>query len=174
MRSAEAAKNTAQLIEGTVRNVNAGAELVSKTDEVFQAVAGSVSKAGQLIAEIAAGSVEQASGIEQINKSVAEMDRVVQQIAASAEQSASAAEEMSGQAASMKSMVSDLVRLAGGRAGSKSRRPARVVQGSPKAVLPARTTASVKRTGSRGEPSPQNRVVTPEEMIPMEGDFKDF
>ena len=174
MRSADAAKSTAQLIEGTVRNVNAGAELVNKTDAVFQTVAGSVSKAGQLIAEIAAASVEQASGIDQVNRSVAEMDKVVQQIAASAEESASAAEEMNGQAEWMKKMVTDLVTLAGGSVRSKPAHPAPKTAEHPTAALPAKTPGGVKRIGSRGELPQHNRVVTPAETIPLDDDFKDF
>ena len=100
MRAAEAAKNTANLIEGTVKKVKEGSELVGKTDAEFREVALSVGKSGELVGEISAASHEQAQGIEQINKAVSEMDKVVQQNAANAEEAASASEEMNAQAVS--------------------------------------------------------------------------
>ncbi|HUU41692.1 MAG TPA: cache domain-containing protein, partial [Desulfatiglandales bacterium] len=66
MRAADAAKNTAGLIESTVKKVKEGAELVDKTNEAFTEVATGTSKVGELVGEIAAASSEQAQGIEQI------------------------------------------------------------------------------------------------------------
>ena len=84
MRAADAAKNTAQLIEGTVKKVNDGSGLVAKTSEDFNQVANNARKVGELVGEIAAASTEQAQGIEQVNTAVSEMDKVVQQNAAAA------------------------------------------------------------------------------------------
>jgi methyl-accepting chemotaxis protein len=114
MRAADAAKNTSDLIEGTIKKVNDGSELVTATNETFSQVAESSSKVGELVSEIAAASNEQAQGIEQTNTSVADMDKVVQQNAANAEESASASEEMNTQAEQMKSSVGELAALAGG------------------------------------------------------------
>ena len=113
MRAADAAKNTANLIEGTVKKVKDGSELVSRTNDAFKQVAGSSAKAGDLVAEISAASNEQAQGIGQINTAVTELDKVTQQNAANAEESASAAEEMSAQAETMKGMVDELVAIVG-------------------------------------------------------------
>ena len=113
MRAAEAAKNTANLIEGTVRRVKEGYQLVERTDKEFREVAAGVSKSGDLIGEISAASQEQARGIEQVNKAVNEMDKVVQQNAGNAEETASASEEMNCQAERMKDFVGDLARLVG-------------------------------------------------------------
>ena len=111
MRAADAAKDTAQLIEGIVKKVNYGSELVSTTNNAFSKVADSSSKVGSLVAEISEASSEQSEGINQVNNTVAEMDKVVQQNAANAEESASASEEMAAQAEQMKIMVSSLVAL---------------------------------------------------------------
>ena len=105
MRAAEAAKNTADLIEGTVKKVKAGSELVEKTNSEFNEVATSATKVAGLVSEISEASNEQAQGIEQVNKAVAEMDKVTQESAANAEESASAAEEMSAQAQELNSML---------------------------------------------------------------------
>lgn len=119
MRAAEAAKNTADLIEGTIKKVNDGSELVTRTNDEFNAVATSVAKVGGLVAEIATASNEQADGIDQISKSVVEMDKIVQQNAAVAEESAGAAEEMSAQAEQMKAIVIKLVKVINGGSSRK-------------------------------------------------------
>ena len=120
MRAAEAAKNTANLIESTVKKVKEGSELVENTDKEFREVTASVGKSGELVGEISAASQEQAQGIEQVNKAVSEMDKVVQQNAANAEESASASEEMNAQAERMKEFVEGLVTLVGGGNGNRT------------------------------------------------------
>ncbi len=121
MRAAEAARNTAGLIENTIKRVKDGSELVIRTNETFNEVQKSAAKVGELVGEIAAASNEQAQGINQVNKAVAEMDKVVQQNAANAEESASTSEEMNSQAEQMKAMVNELASLLGGT-GSGHRR----------------------------------------------------
>ncbi|UCF90613.1 MAG: MCP four helix bundle domain-containing protein [Desulfobacterales bacterium] len=115
MRAADAARDTAQLIEGTVKKVGDGSELVTRTNAAFSRVADSTAKVGELVGEIAAASSEQAQGIRQVNTAVSEMDKVTQSNAASAEESASAAEEMTAQAEEMKVMVNELIALVGGK-----------------------------------------------------------
>ncbi|MBW1800270.1 MAG: chemotaxis protein [Deltaproteobacteria bacterium] len=114
MRAADAARNTAGLIEGTVKKVKDGSDLVKSTNDAFNQVAESSSKVGQLVAEIATASKEQAQGIEQLNLAVADMDRVTQQNAATAEESSYASQEMRVQASRMKDVVQELVTLIGG------------------------------------------------------------
>jgi len=118
MRSAEAAKNTADLIEGTVKKVKGGTGLVEKTNEEFLEVAEKNTKVGELVAEISAASNEQAQGIGQVNTAVAEMDKVVQQNAANAEETSSASEEMSAQAQELNAMVATF-KLTGGNDAKK-------------------------------------------------------
>ena len=88
-RAAEAAKNTANLIEGTITRINQGTELVRTTDEAFSEVAKLSGKVAEFIGEIAASSSEQSQGIDQLNQAVTQMDQVTQSNAASAEESAS-------------------------------------------------------------------------------------
>jgi methyl-accepting chemotaxis protein len=161
LRSAEAAKNTALLIEGTVKRVRGGSELVESSTNEFNAVARSVSELSELIGEITTASVEQAQGIEQINKAVAEMDKVVQQNAASAEESAAASREMDAQADHLKRFVGDLVTLVRGgdehgvdeeeRAIPDTRREVRKV--APPGARHKDEKALVKREGSTREGS---------------------
>jgi methyl-accepting chemotaxis protein len=114
MRAADAARNTASLIEGTVKKIKGGSEIVERTSTEFYQVAASSGKMGELISEITAASNEQSLGIEQINKAVIEMDKVVQQNAANAEESASASEEVDAQAEQMRGVVQELAIIVGG------------------------------------------------------------
>jgi methyl-accepting chemotaxis protein len=170
MRAADAAKNTADLIEGTVKKVKDGSDLVNTTNEAFTEVANSAAKVGELVGEIAAASNEQAQGIEQVNKAVTEMDKVVQQNAANAEESASASEEMNAQAEQMKGMVYEMVALVGGsQNGAKSVSHTGVV--TPKAV----TTRTLAAPEKKELVIDQAKEVRPDQVIPLDdGDFKDF
>ncbi len=113
IRSAEAAGTTAELIEETVKKVQTGSGIVIKTDEAFNKVSANAAKIGELVAEIASASGEQAQGITQINSSVTDIDRMTQNNAASAEESASASEEMNTQAEQMKDIVDELLAIVG-------------------------------------------------------------
>jgi len=115
MRAADAAKDTAELIDGTVNKVSNGSELVTTTNDAFSQVAESAAKVGDLVAEISEASKEQSNGIEQVNLAITEMDKVVQQNAANAEESASASEEMNAQAEQLRDYVGDLVQLVTGK-----------------------------------------------------------
>jgi methyl-accepting chemotaxis protein len=119
MKAATAARSTAELIEGTVRKLTEGSELVVQANGAFARVAGSTERVSGLIGEISAASAEQSRGIQEVNAAMSEMDRVVQQNAANAEESAAASEEMSAQAEQLREHVGDLVRvIQGGRKGS--------------------------------------------------------
>ena len=116
LRSAEAARNTSDLIEKTIKAVKNGNEMTASTQEAFRANAELSGKISQLVDEIATASEEQAHGIQQVNTAVAEMDKVTQQTAANAEESASAAEEMNAQATQMRGYIDDLAAVIGGKA----------------------------------------------------------
>jgi methyl-accepting chemotaxis protein len=173
MRAAEAAKNTANLIEGTAKKIRDGAELTSKTNRAFGQVAESAAKVAELVGEITAASREQSQGIEQVNKAVAEMDKVVQQNAANAEETASASEEMHAQATGIEKRVQDLVKLVEGRGPDAH---PEMFQGATRhpSDTPTRQPASAapvhRRPGSL-----QARKDNPEGVIPLEEkNFKDF
>jgi methyl-accepting chemotaxis protein len=140
LRSAEAAKNTAVLIEQTVAKVKESSAFVDKTTGDFTELAASAGKVADLIGEISAASNEQAQGISQVGKAISEMDQVVQQNAATAEESASAAEEMNAQAENMKGITGRLSFLIAGRSFPQTSRgisrPGRDLHGLPQPVLP--------------------------------------
>jgi methyl-accepting chemotaxis protein len=135
LRSAEAARETAELIDGTVKKVETGTVMVNKSDEAFKEVAQSSHKVTELMAEIAAAASEQSQGIGQINTTVSTMDKVTQNSAANAEETASASEELNGQAESLQEYVANLVKVVQGT----SRTP------QSKAVTPG----SMERLGAK-------------------------
>ncbi len=105
MRSAEAAKNTANLIEEAVKNSEGGVAINHEVLKNLEEINGQVKKVSEVMAEIAAASEQQSAGVSQVNIAVEQMNQVTQQVAANAEESASAAEELSGQAEEMRGMV---------------------------------------------------------------------
>ncbi|MGE5838456.1 MAG: methyl-accepting chemotaxis protein, partial [Deltaproteobacteria bacterium] len=112
-RAGEAARNTAALIEGSVKNADQGVSGASETAKALKEVTASVQKVGDLVSEIAAASREQAQGIEQVATTVAQMNHVTQANAANSEESASASEELNAQVEQVNSMIRELVAIAG-------------------------------------------------------------
>jgi len=105
MRSAEAARNTAALIEESVENAEGGVALNEEVLRNLEEIQSQVERVGTVMAEIAAASEQQSQGVEQINQAVEQMNAVTQQTAAGAEESASTAEELTGQAERMRLTV---------------------------------------------------------------------
>jgi methyl-accepting chemotaxis protein len=101
MRSAEAAKTTANLIEGSVKNAGEGVEINGQVLSKLEDINRQVEQVREGVIEIATASQQQSEGIAQLNVAVEQINQVTQQAAANAEESASAAEELSGQAEQM-------------------------------------------------------------------------
>jgi len=163
MRAAEAAKNTAVLIETTIAKTRLGTELVGRSNQAFGEVASNAAKVGSLVAEIAAASSEQAQGIEQVNRAALDMDKVTQLNAANAEQSAAASEELTSQAMVMQDFVADLVTLVGGADQRGNGGQARPAVDAPPA--PAREIGA--------EPVLEQRRKA-QELIPFNDEATDF
>jgi methyl-accepting chemotaxis protein len=139
-RSAQAAKDTAALIEESIGKSNEGSTKLQKVTEVIQAITKSATKVKTLVDDVNLGSQEQARGIEQISKAIAQMDRLTQSTAANAEESASASEQMSAQAEALSQIVVQLRSLVGGD-GIEQRKP-RAMSSRDKA--PARAAGKSK------------------------------
>lgn len=174
MRAAEAAKNTSDLIEGTVTKISDGTALVSRTNDAFSQVAESSVKVGELVAEIAAASTEQAEGIGQINTAVVDMDKVTQQNAANAEESASASEELNAQAEQMREAVTDLTALVGGSHNSRGNTAGKAAKKPVPRGSKVISQAPAKRFQSGGPTVARSSEVSPSDLIPMDDDFSDF
>lgn len=113
-RSAEAAKDTTNIIESNIQLSEKGVAVAGRVREALTEITGQAQKLHQLMAEIAAASKEQAEGVQQVTRAMSQVETVTQQNAASAEESASAAEELSSQAASINQIVNELTKLVNG------------------------------------------------------------
>ncbi|MCK9362393.1 MAG: methyl-accepting chemotaxis protein [Syntrophales bacterium] len=182
LRSAEAAKNTENLIDESIKRIKNGSEIVAKTNMAFDRVLGGAKKVGELVGEIAAASSEQAQGISQISKAIAEMDKVIQRNAANAEESASASEELSAQALQMKGYVGDMITVVRGSnaedggASSGHIDTARRPTHSPTIAKGKGMKSLVAKPNPRAKAASGGRIVTPEQVIPLDDhdEFKDF
>ncbi len=112
-RSAEAAKNTADLIQNSIKNIQQGNELTTKTEKSFDDVVEISNKLKAIIEEVSNASKEQSSGIMQITETVTTLEQVTQENAASSEESAAASEELTAQATEMLNVVDELVKIIG-------------------------------------------------------------
>ena len=105
-RSASAAKEIKVLIQDSVRKVGDGSALVTESGQALQQIVVSVKKLSDIVAEIAAASREQTSGIEQVNCAVMHMDEATQQNAALVEEASAASEAMAEQARALNELMS--------------------------------------------------------------------
>jgi len=105
-RSANAAKETTAMIEGSIKKVDVGTKIANDTAAALNQIVEDVTKVANLVGQIASASNEQATGIAQVNQAISQVSQVVQTNSATAEESAAASEELSGQADLLKDMVS--------------------------------------------------------------------
>jgi len=113
-RSAEAAKNTGELIEGSQKSSDNGVQQTEQAMEILGKVTGSIDKVTNLVMEVAGASEKQTEGVGQINTAIGQMDQVTQQNASSAEETSSASEEMASQAQLLNQIVADLTAIING------------------------------------------------------------
>lgn len=192
-RSAQAAKDTAGIIEDNFGLSENGVNVSKKVQETLGEITIQAKKMSELMSEIAASSQEQTQGISQINKAIIQMETVVQQNAVNAEENASASEELSAQARSLNQIAQQLTEVINGTAknGIQTNKDFTLDhsnESSPKQVK----EETIYRTGYRSTPQqligkseesntivPQitnkkTRVVDPETVIPLEKDSQNF
>jgi methyl-accepting chemotaxis protein len=138
-RSAQAAKDTAALIEDSIGKSNEGKIKVDKVAVAIRAITEESATVKRLVDEVNLGSQEQAKGIEQIAKAVTQMEQVTQTTAANAEEGAAAAEELNAQSESLKDIVRGLMALVGGGGAGTDAHAASGVSSLRTAVAPSRT-----------------------------------
>lgn len=104
-RSASAAKETTEMIEDSIKNVETGTAIAKQTSDALNKIVEEVSKVAKLIDDIAVASNEQSSSIDQINQGIMMVTEVIQKTSATSEESAAASEELSSQADLLKEQV---------------------------------------------------------------------
>ncbi len=139
-RSADAAKNTAQLISQALTNAEGGVQISSEVSEILVEIFEGSTKVNDLVAEIAAASKEQFEGISQINQAVDQVNRVTQENAATSEESAASSKQLTDLARELEDVVSHY--HASEEQGTGGRRPG---GGSRESRPPRPTAESVQR-----------------------------
>lgn len=105
-KSAQAAKETTELIGGSIEKVAVGTKMANETAGALDKIVSEISRATDIVSDIASASNEQAGALEQINQGITQVSKVVHSNAASAEECAAASEELSNQSEKMKMSVS--------------------------------------------------------------------
>ena len=143
-RSAKAAKETTDMIEGSMEKVETGREIAHKTAEALNAIVGDVSSVADIVANIAKASNEQKLALEQINQGVQQVSQVVQANSSTSEEAATASQNLNQQADIMRANVGKF-RLSnsggsfyGGNGGSAIQKPDLTSAGRQPAVVPAK------------------------------------
>ena len=159
-RSAAAAKDIKSLVEDSAAKVADGSAQVALSGKTLDGIVESVHKVGDIIAEIAAASSEQSSGIEQVNLAVSQMDSMTQQNASLVEQSAAASRSLEEQAESLKRQVAFFT-LSG---------DARTVASVP-AVSTAKTATPVAAASAAPAPAPAKPAAPAAHKTPVKDDI---
>ena len=139
-RSSQAAKDIKDLITNSNGQVKDGVELVNRAGTALTEIVTSIKKVGEIVADIAHASAEQAGGIDQVNKALTQMDEVTQQNSALVEENAATAKTLEQQAKALDERVG-FFRLDAAE-GSRAEQPARAREPHPVAALPSRGPAS--------------------------------
>lgn len=127
-RSANAAKETTDLIEGSINKVNGGTKIAGDTAEELRKIVDGVAKVAELVNSISIASKEQSAGVSQINQGIMQVSQVVQSNSATSEETAAASEELSGQAVVLAEQV-EKFKIKGHRNSSSSAHAGKKVTG---------------------------------------------
>ncbi|WP_215781584.1 methyl-accepting chemotaxis protein [Paludibacterium sp. B53371] len=181
-RSAGAAKEIKGLIGDSVEKVESGSRLVDEAGRTMQEIVSAITRVTDIMSEISAASVEQSSGIEQVNLAVTQMDENTQKNAALVEEAAAAAESLEEQARNLAEAVA-LFKLKEGDKSVRRDAPAQVVKPVATPVKPA-SVAQIGRApaGERVLPKPESHAAaTPAPRIAQvsatregEGEWEEF
>jgi methyl-accepting chemotaxis protein len=112
-RSANAATETSEIIEQSIKQIKNGLDVAKKTNEAFGNIDDKIKKTSNLISEISISTKEQSEGMSQIAQAMGNIDQVTQQNAATSEEAAAASEELNAQAVAMQDMVAVIAAMVG-------------------------------------------------------------
>ncbi|WP_019592308.1 methyl-accepting chemotaxis protein [Thioalkalivibrio sp. ALRh] len=167
-RSAQAAKEIKTLINDSVERIGEGSKLVDNSGKALEDIVDSVKKVSDIIAEIAAASEEQSTGLDEINKAVTQLDEVTQQNAALVEEAAAASESLDDQSRELLDLMSFFKGEQAAAAGQAMRQPsarsapagARAQSGASALKRPA--SASGNAGSKRRTPAPSRQEASEE------------
>jgi methyl-accepting chemotaxis protein len=170
-RSAQAAKDTTAIIESNIELSDKGTQVVEVVKSSLAEIALQIKKVSELMEEIAAASLEQYQGIEQVNKAIAQVEVVTQQTSSTAEENSAASEQLNAQSKNIMGIIHQLSRLINGQqGGAETDHPvsagAAVTPGAKSLVS---QSAPIHHSGGEVVHE-KSRVVNPEDVIPLEKD----
>jgi methyl-accepting chemotaxis protein len=172
-RCAQAARDTAGLIEESIQTVDGGSAKLAQVVKAIEGIAQQAADVKELMTSVSDSSQEQSRHIDQISAAVAQMQKVTQNTAASAEQGAAASEEMTGHAQSMRASVSELQMLVAGDAGPGASQMRSRMQMD---AVHIRKTVPMGRTAQKhGTAQPKGMERRSEREFPLDdSEFSDF
>ncbi|HEX9061949.1 MAG TPA: methyl-accepting chemotaxis protein [Clostridia bacterium] len=158
-RSADAAKETTDMIEGSIKKVDSGTKISNDTAAALNQIVDGIARAADLVGEIAVASNEQASGITQVNQAIAQVAQVVQTNSATSEECAASSEELSGQADLLKELV--------GNYKLKKHVPLKdnISSLTPEVIKMLESMASKKQASHHREALPKSRITLDDEDL---------
>ena len=180
LRSASAARETAEKIEDSIQKSSAGVQINAKVSLSLADIVTKARQADELVAQISIASNEQSQGIDQINSSVSQMDAMTQNNAAGAEESANVSADLRTQSTQLTQLVQELQTLVGGKSSSAKRsskikspiKPKKTQLASSKRVTEPKTQTS--RPTNRALTNKDTKSNAHRDAIPLEDEFQDF
>ncbi|MBK7875182.1 MAG: HAMP domain-containing protein [Planctomycetes bacterium] len=167
-RSASSAKEIKALIEESLQKVQVGSELVNRSGQSLDEIMTSVKRVTDIIAEIAAASQEQATGVDQVNRAVTQMDQVVQANAGQASELAATASTLAGQASELQTLVGRF-KLSSDDRNSTHAQSAPMPARSPAATAPALPSVGQRRASAAASGQALTRSHAPVSSAADEG-----
>jgi methyl-accepting chemotaxis protein len=180
-RSAQAARNTSELIEAAQDSANSGVSVSEEVSAILDGMVSDTARVSELATEVSSASREQSGGLDQINSAMSQMNDVTQATAANSEEAAAASEELSAQSGELLDVLAALLTIVGGDSGGQPKRRGgrNFVQAeliAPGARKRGATGMSSRHDGSQEEQSARNHTrVRPDQVLPLqESDEDDF
>jgi methyl-accepting chemotaxis protein len=184
-RSAQAAKDTTEMIETNIELSVNGVEVAERVKNALKEITAQAKKVNELMDEIAAASQEQSQGIEQVNKAIVQVESITQQNATNSEETACASEELNTQAQTLREITRQLSILVNGKAvqkiGHKDQQTQKVKPidsmqpvGQNIKKQTSFSSASPERQNDlpSGKKNSKTKAISPEDVIPLDKDNK--
>jgi len=159
-RSAQAAKDTAVIIESNIELSRKGVSVAERVQAALMGITANTKEVNELIEEISAASQEQSQGVEQVTKAMSQMETVTQRNAVNAEQSASISMELSSQAKDMKKTVYRLSQIVSGVEATLDKEDDQNEIDYPNKPIKAESNLSLSN-----EQDKRTKIITPEDVI---------
>jgi len=173
MMAADAAKNTQILLDTTAKRVSQAAHSIRNVNVDFESIIESATIMGEKTSAITEASKELSKGIEQVSLASSAIDELTQQVADGSHESADAAVKLSDQAVELKNFISKLSHIVSARKNSEPL-PRKTPEADTPSFISPREQLQVRDFSEEKLLPPSPREMLPEQIIPLDDDFRDF